>query len=214
MELVLALGGLLIGFALSFFLWWLLNHRLVPSLSFGSGISKLPFGADGRVVYRLKIENTGRRDIIDLECRARMHLPKMNVLRPEGKMNTRIIEIPLHQPHLFVLKSKKTRQLWLDLSEATTEYLPAEAAARIGSEKDGSLEALFELRSDSYLLVQVLAYDSFSGARKYYVSQKYHLDDVVLGYFEGLEMVRVTPESIAADQAKWDVVEPPSQSSA
>lgn len=187
MDVLLAVGGLVAGFALSVVFWWVLNHWLVPEIGFGTGISKLPH-SDGRVIYRVKIENTGRRDILDLSCRVRVYLPKMNV-RPSGKGNVRIIEIPLHQAHLFVLRAKKTRILWLDLSEAHTEFLPAGAAARIHSERDGSLETLFEVKPHSYLLIQVLAYDSLSGARKYYVSHKYSADDIAFGDFRGLAVV-------------------------
>lgn len=208
MELVLAAAGLVLGFALSFFLWWILNHRLVPAIAFGKGISKLPYESDGRTVYRIKIKNTGHRDIIDLESRVRVYLPKMNVLRPESKTNTRVIEVPLHEGHHFVLKAGKTRLLWLDLSKVNTEFLPGEAAERIAAEKDESLETLFALKEDAYLLVQVLAYDSFSGARKYYRSQEYTSDDIVVGYFKGLEVVEESPEAIAADLARRDAPEP------
>lgn len=200
MELALAVAGLVLGFALSFFLWWMLNHRLVPAIAFGNGISKLPYGSDGRIVYRIKIKNTGHRDIIDLESRVRVYLPKMNVLRPESKANTRIIDVPLHEGHLFALKAGKTCLLRLDLSKANTEFLPGGEGERIRTEKDGSLEALFALKQNSYLLVEILAYDSFSGARKYYGSQEYTSDDIVLGYFKKLEVVEEeSPQAIAVD---------------
>lgn len=90
MELALALLGLVVGFALSCFLWWLLNHRLVPDISFATGISTLPSASNEQVVYRIKIKNTGRRNIIDLVCRVHVHLPRMDALGPSRHMPSQL----------------------------------------------------------------------------------------------------------------------------
>lgn len=72
MEWVLAAIGLLGGFALSAMWWWLLAHKFVPRLSFGDGIAETDDAGSGCVRYRLKVQNTGRRDIIDAQsCEAR-----------------------------------------------------------------------------------------------------------------------------------------------
>lgn len=68
--------GLIIGVGTNLVAWWLLFHAVVPKIQFSPSISKLtneehPDDQSG-YKYRVKIENAGRRAVIDLEIRARI----------------------------------------------------------------------------------------------------------------------------------------------
>jgi hypothetical protein len=151
-DLIVGLFG---GFLLSALFWWLLAHGLVPRLGFATAISKLDDREPGKVVYRIKMENVGRRKIIDLSFRARVYVPGFHVL-PGARTTTTIVEVPLDMQHLFILRPRNNRIIWLEVSGVADEYagyLDEELVRSLAERRDGSLEALLRLSDDAYLVV-------------------------------------------------------------
>jgi hypothetical protein len=193
MDALLALVGLLGGLLLSALFWWVLAHRVVPCLEFSSSVSKRPDRAQGRVVYRVKVQNTShRRGVIDITFRARVVMPKQSLLEPGVAQTTSIVDIPLDVDHLFHLNPRGDRILWLDFGGSFNEdwrpYLPAAVCESLANSEDGGLEALLSLPGDPTLRLQALAFDEFSGARKFYESKEYRTNDIVEGRFRGLDV--------------------------
>jgi hypothetical protein len=144
---------------------------------------------DGSVRYRIKVRNSGRRDAIDLSLKVRVYLPGRVVVKQPVSTNVNIVDIPVSTDHLFVLGHGDNRILRLELSDIDNRHLDKQLAASLRRSDDGSLEEVLKRYAGSYLLVQVLAYDSWSGARKYYRSQRHHAGDINDGYFKGLDVV-------------------------
>lgn len=180
MESLLTIVGLLGGFVLSFVLWWILARAVVPRIAFSADISKVPDSFDGCVRYRIKIVNVGRRDIIDLSIRVRIYLPASR--RP----NTNIVEIPISAEHLFILRPRDDRIFSLELGRVESRYLNSDEIALLKGGHDGSLERLLDDHRGSFPLVQLLAYDGWSGARRYYRSDRYRSVNIKEGRFRGL----------------------------
>jgi hypothetical protein len=216
MEWVLAAIGLLGGFALSAMWWWLLAHKFVPQLSFGDGIAETDDAGSGCVRYRVKVENTGRRDIIDIAFRARIYLPKTGLFRT-GKVNTTtaIMEVPVDPKHLFMLGRGEMRIMWLELDLVDgvwRKYLDAAMVDRLIERQEGSLQAVLQSVTDSRLVVQVLAYDGWSRARKYYASPRYRSTHVLpQSEFKGLDLV-VRPMAVHDADGQATVEGPPDDS--
>jgi hypothetical protein len=196
-EWLLTAIGLLGGLALSFLLWWVLARVMVPRVAFGTHISKLPDGDDRHVRYRVKIANVGRRDIIDLSVRVRLYMPA------SGSTSTNIVELPLNTDHLFILRPKDVRIFNLNLGEVESRFLANHEAALLKQRCDQSLERILNDHCRSFLLVQLLAYDGWSGARRYYRSERYRRDSIRPGRFKGLVVgtanIRPTPADGPSD---------------
>jgi hypothetical protein len=160
---------------------------------------KLDDREPGKIVYRIKTENVGRRKIIDLSFRARIYVRGFHLL-PGARSTTWIIEVPVDPQHLFIFRPRNNRVIWLEVSGVADDcaaYLDEELLTSLAERRDGSLEALLRLSDDAYLVVQALAYDAWSGARKYYASKRYRASDIVRGPFKGLEVVEsAAPETL------------------
>lgn len=183
MEFVLAGAGLLGGFLLSFVLWWFLAHIMVPKIAFSTDLSRVP-DRDQRVRYRLKIRNTGRRDVIDLYIRVRIY-----IRRPGTRASLNIIEIPTNRDHLFVLRPDDSHIFTLEIQRIESRYLEEEELVLMRGQQAGSLEGILGNHPDSHLLAQILAYDGCSGSRKYYRSGQYRANSIKPGRFNGLIVV-------------------------
>ena len=71
-EMVLStLIGLVTGILTSVFGWWLLAHYVVPTIRFSPFISKTYIHKAG-YRYRIKLENSGTRGIVDVELMAQL----------------------------------------------------------------------------------------------------------------------------------------------
>lgn len=184
--------GALIGFALSLAVWWVQYRVLVPAMAFGEGISKLS-NASG-VVYRLKIENGGRRGIIDLTVDVRVFFPSAVVEYSEAprRRSTASLSITTPNREIMRLGPGQNRMIRLDLRNQTWEPYNPGLLKALGIDPRAagavSLEQTLSADPDAYLRVRVLAYDEFSGSRKFFESPKYSPDDIVIGTFDGLNL--------------------------
>lgn len=216
MGILLALAGLFGGLLLSALFWYVTAHVLVPELVFASAVSKRRDLIPGCVVYRLKIENSGRRPIIDVSLRARIHFPGYSLRRGESGTST-ILEVPLDIDHLFALKPRAIRILWLDLhriDDDVLEVLDPALRQAIDERRDAALEGLLEVHERAYLRVQALAYDAFSGARKYFSSPRYGIGEgeqqaIHEGKYRGLDVTHLDGTKVHSVVQSGTEDEPP-----
>ena len=185
--------GLIGGFVLSFISWWILTHLLVPTLSFSTAISKRSSSNGNRMHYRIKIKNTGKRDIIDISVSVRVYLPGRTVVRRPLLTNVNIVPVPIGTDHLFVLGRDNSRIFRLELDKVNSKYVNSLVATAFRQGSDDALEGLLAQAPNSYLVVEALAFDRWSGARKYYRSQHYDASAIKVGYFDGLNVVSTKP---------------------
>jgi hypothetical protein len=168
--------------ALGFFYWQL--QIVVPKVRFSKQISKLPRETGG-FRYRVKIENCGSRDMIDIELYARF---RVKALRPNFPGNWHGVTIPMGsriarlRPALKSLM-RDARELELKKIDFIDKGpFPAEI---LQNAADGSLllEDLLSLGTKRTLQVFVFAYDAFSGSRKLFESPIYTSTDIVSAPF-------------------------------
>jgi hypothetical protein len=192
MEATYAAIGLLGGMLLSVAFWWVMAHRVVPKLEFSDRLSVLPDPDHGGVRYRVKMRNAGRRDIIDLSIEARMRFPGTNRLRPTtSRRSVATLRVPVSVDHVPRMRRRTTRVIWLYTQDIKQAFLDDALYDGLTARSEASLETVLAEYNGAHIVIQVLAYDAFSGSRKYYESQKYYFDHVKRGYFSGM---RVIPE--------------------
>lgn len=208
--------GIAVGIGTNLIAWWILFHAIVPKIRFSSSISKTRISTEpsdkSGYRYRVKFENAGRRAIVDLEVNARVVVSGIGTyaktttqwallpLSPNGDLRYRI-------PRLRPVKpGKKLRHIIRFYLNAGVEFLspsmfPSEIYRKV-QRKRLLLEDLMQLGDSSYLEVEVFGYDQFSGARKYFRSKLYRLDDIVEGPFDrdGLDVIP-KPAEVEAQEA-------------
>jgi hypothetical protein len=99
------LSGYIIGVLTSITAWYVLYHRIVPSLEFFPEIykSKTDENQSG-YKYRVRFRNNGSREIIDLELFAKL---RIKGLSPSSPTTWRAIYIPIDDSRIPRLKSQK-----------------------------------------------------------------------------------------------------------
>jgi hypothetical protein len=209
--------GVATGLGTSFFSWWVLFHVIVPRIQFSNKISKRKSKDHAGYDYRVKILNSGSRDIVGVECIARL------IIDWEGKGNWKAFYIPMNpagerKTELPKIKKNGNRVLLLYVSLINSirnrgvvpDYIKSAA-----EEGTLGLEELFSLGTLSKLKVYISGYDEFSGARKVFESKFYSYKDIVDGTFDKLEVIPtdVTPDyayhEVADEQADGKPVENP-----
>lgn len=74
--------------------------------------------------------------------------------------------------------------------------------------QDGPLEYLLSQGENASVVVEMLAYDEWSGSRKYFQSPSYKIEDIVHGQFDGLHTIRfVEPETNLIPHSQDDIRE-------
>lgn len=209
--------GFLVGVVTNIFSWWILAHYVVPSIHFSPSISKRPRVSTERDAapfgYRIKLENRGRRSVIDLELivRLRINWP------PDYLPSTwTIFNVPLSEsggdtyriPRILpVSKGKHVRttvRLHInDIDEFRDKPFYPEPIRFKAKERALLLEDILSLGPQPTLQVLAFGYDEFSGARKLFVSKLYTMNDIKEGLFrtDGLEVVE-TPSPREADASQ------------
>jgi len=215
--------GFLVAVVTNIFSWWILARYLVPSIDFSHSISKRPRVKTKRDAapfgYWVKMENRGRRSVIDLELIVRLrinwpsdYLPNtwttFNVPLSESGGDT--YRIPRILP---VSKGKHVRhniRLFVnDLNEFRDKPFYPRHIKLKAKKRALLLEDIMSLGPTPTLQVLAFGYDEFSGARKLFMSNLYTLDDIKEGLFcsDSLEVVETpTPQNTDTSRAKQDAI--------
>jgi len=188
--------GLFIGVGTNLIAWWILFHYIVPKIHFSPSISKIPT-KDNKLgyKYRIKIQNSGKRSIIDVELRARLKIK--GIL--DNPQHWRLVGIPLSKNMIVnnfpIIKPAKQKtsgfaiQIYInDVDEFSELSIYPEDIRKKSKEGSLLLEDLLSIGSETNLQIFVFGYDEFSGSRKYFESIFYTINDIKEGPFDGLKI--------------------------
>lgn len=194
----------LLGIICSFIVWGVLNFLIVPKVKFSENIGKIESKRfKSGIEYRFKIENSGRRSIIDIKLQANI---KIRGLRDDFPNNWTIKSIPLSRQEIVELisvkkqrkinkKAKKKygknfvrqplgkRVIYFNISKIDLSF--SNFPKKISDNTESIiLEDLFNLDSKAELVISGYGYDDFSGTKKSIKSKTYKIEDIKEGKFE------------------------------
>lgn len=215
-----------LGILTNFIVWFILFHLLVPRIRFSPMISrvdtaKTAYDKSG-FRYRFRIENTGWRNIVDVELTARLSFRGEKT----GTWNTLYIplnatgELAWRIPILYPAKRGIARRRPIMFLHPNSSHellhwtaVPAHIRKKAHAKKV-TLEDLLSLGSSAKLRVQAYCYDSFSGARKVYVSHEYTLASVAPRPFKhtSVEIEEPTAGSSEPPSFQEHTLSPPNNS--
>jgi hypothetical protein len=153
-----AIGSLI---ASAFFIIILYQFR--PNLELSPQIAKTNY--DGKIVYAIKVLNSGNRDAISIRAELLMIEPQV----VSGGIGKNILQFSLERDNWFLLHpSSKTSENF----SVTFEFITCD-----------DLIAEWETYENSYLIFQVYAQDVFSGFARVFSREYYSQNDVINGRF-------------------------------
>lgn len=188
--------GLFIGVGTNLIAWWILFHYIVPKIHFSPSISKIPT-KDNKLgyKYRIKIQNSGKRSIIDVELRARLSIQGLL----DNPQHWNLVSIPLSRNTIVnkfpIIKPAKTKtsgwaiQIYINNVEEISQLsIYSEDIIKKSKEESLLLEDIMSIGSETSLQIFAFGYDEFSGSRKYFESKSYTINDIKEGPFDGLKI--------------------------
>ncbi len=177
-DILFLLLGAFFGVFSSGLFWWVQQHYWAPKLAFSPDISKIknPYTNKGWI-YRVKMKNIGKRDIIDIKIYARFSILGQNF------KNRKSIDIPLNFNQHPILRKQRNRVIWLD----TIPIPPKDHCYFPELFKDGKNTPDFSdfllYPKKAQIFIYIFGHDSFSGSRKLFKSKKYNYSDIKSGKF-------------------------------
>ena len=184
-ALISNLLSFIVGGISSFAVWWGLNHIWLPRIKFGEEICKYAVSGN-KALYVCALENSGSRDIIDIEVITRIGIKKFKSSESwiYFSIKTNASEIPVLEP------GRRALVRVFDEREAPTfiDRPPPSLRAKIDVCK--SLEELLSLSPLTEVRVHIFGYDSFSGARRHFGSPTYSKNDIRSGRLKRLVVVK------------------------
>ena len=203
-EILISISiGFIFGIIASLLAWWFQSHLIVPNIQFSPYISKIPSVENkSGYKYRFKLENSGKRSVIDIEIMARLRIKGAG----DFPNNWRVYYITLDNfgigykiPIITRKKEKKSGHIiTLDVNEIV-EFKNLERLERYpdniklkAKENTLLLEDLLSLGSEANIRIEAFGFDEFSGARKFFSSKFYTIHDIREGRFhDGLEIKKL-----------------------
>lgn len=168
----------------SYVVWWALNHKWLPSVKFGAEICRYTVGND-RALYVCAFENSGRRNMIDVEVVTRVGVKRFNESESwiYFSIKSNASQIPVIEPgRRALVRIFDQRQPLVFIDEP-----PPSLRGKVESCKN--LEDLLSLSHFAEVRLHVFGYDSFSGVRHHFASPSYSGNDVRSGRLKGLVVV-------------------------
>ena len=176
-----AIIGVPTGIICSIIAWWILFRKITPNIEFSKYISRKI--KNGKSVLRIKFRNIGRRDIVDVYGNVRLYIEGLN---PKHPNLTRLVVLTLNLAGWPILtvkgKSKISEITFKDINDFKTDSYPEHIRVK-ANDQTLTVEDLLFLGSSFKILITVFGYDSFSGARKVFLSKNYTMDDIKDGSF-------------------------------
>jgi hypothetical protein len=190
-ALLSTLVGVPFGVAASFAAWYIVSRWIVPAITFSDRISKLPpLGPNVGCRYRIKFKNVGRRGVIDVDISTRLRIRCLSG-HPEFSKTWTIVTLATDTMHEPRIPKGANRVVVLDLDGTLELSSPMIVSALHG--RAPTLESLLSLGDEAELVVWVLAFDEYSGARRAFASKKYRLEDVSPGKYCGADSLELLP---------------------
>ncbi len=173
--------GLIIGFVTSFISWCILFHGIVPKIQYSKKISKFSRPTNAGIRYRIKFQNSGWRDVIDINLIGILSIEGLDRKLPH---NTFTFHIPIGASNIPNLpRSRSGVQRFLLDKVDDISLFPPNIRDKFQNQTL-QLEDLLSLGTHASIKVHALGYDSFSGSRKLFTSPSYTLDDIGDGPYE------------------------------
>ncbi|MBS1572994.1 MAG: hypothetical protein JST62_11405 [Bacteroidetes bacterium] len=181
----------LTGVVASFFVWWLTFKYLVPKINFADKISKLQTDENGSGFrYRIKFENSGNRNIIDLQVLIRL---RIRGIRQEQPKNWEVVYLPtssLEYKNVAIVRPASSSGLRpvLEIKTYECDYFQRtifpDNIRILAQNNQLTLDQVLNIGQEAEFQIMVLGYDEFSGARKFYESKNYTINDIAEGHFD------------------------------
>ncbi|MEW8400126.1 MAG: hypothetical protein AB2717_05475 [Candidatus Thiodiazotropha sp.] len=183
MEILALLIGIPLGILASLVAWWILFHYLKPEISFSPKISKLPDErSDSPFRYRIKIRNSGKRKIIDLQIQCRYIVSNMY---PELPATDSIVKLYISSdsiPYIGAGAKDKIERIYPEKVKIFEKNHFPEDVRKKAKDNTLTLEDILEIEG-SYIEFLVFAFDEYSGSRKLFISHKYNAENIATGPF-------------------------------
>jgi len=191
------------GVGASFFIWWLTFKTWTPEITFAEAISRLQTTENpSGLKYRFKFENSGRRNIIDIEAIVRLRIKGLRagfpdnwevVYLPTSSLDYKKIAIvrPVSGSHVRPVFEIKA----YDCAYFEKPIFP-QATRDLAIAHQLTVDHILDLGSETNLQVLLLGYDQFSGSRKFFETKEMSQVDIATGGYQlrGLDIAMNTPE--------------------
>lgn len=177
--------SLLFGAMSSYVVWWLLNHKWLPVVRFGEEVCRYSVGKE-QALYVCAFENSGRRNIVDVEVITRIGVKRFNSSESwiHFSVKSNASRVPLIEPgRRALVRIFDERQPPVYIDEP-----PPSLREKLDSCR--TLEDIFTLSAAVEVSLHVFGYDSFSGARHHFASPSYSQNDIRSGRLKGLVVVK------------------------
>lgn len=172
-----------VGIACSMIAWWVLFHLISPKLEISHQITKRQSkGSPTDYRYYVKIENVGRRAAFDIQIQSAIQViyekTEVSVEQKSMRLNPSIDHISVLEAgqstsfFIYPDDDKARNYLLSDFELDLDEIISLEHLL------DCSSESRFKLSGSSFGIT-IFASDSFSGARKAFISERYSLTDII-----------------------------------
>jgi len=197
--------GFIAGIGTNLLSWWVLAHYFIPNINFGPSISKFSTECSeddkSGYRYRIKLANSGRRQIIDINLSATIRVDGLRFgttteiinipFSSDGEKDARILYMKPIKPNE---RNAKILRLHINAYKAfsTGWYFPEDFRNK-AKNRMLTLEDVMSLGANSWLQLTAFGYDEFSGARKMFTSRNYTIKDIKYGKFRigGLDVVEL-----------------------
>jgi hypothetical protein len=186
--------GFFLGILSSLVAWWIATRLIVPSVKFSDDISKLEYeNSSSGYHYRVKLENNGRRGVIDLEIFVIYRVKGISIRVPDNWYIAYIESSIKRIPKL----GKGMNRLISIYPENTEDFKKnnyPDDIQKSAIAKTLTLEQLLKIGKQAKIQIVAYGYDQFSGSRKVFESKFYRIEDIKLGFFEkkGMSVVGKT----------------------
>lgn len=184
--------GAVLGFFVSIAAWLFTNKYLVPKIKFANKISKIRSKDNpDKFEYRIRLENAGKRDIVDLHVYALVRIVGLE----ENKEISQLVTLLLSENYPTVIVPCKSesnygiRQYRIEVNncERFKETIYGKDINEKYSQGILTLEDLLLIKDDVTVHFAALGTDRLSGTRKYIESeQPYTYDSISYGDYEGM----------------------------
>jgi len=177
--------SLVLGALGSYVVWWLLNHKWLPIVRFGAEVCRYSVGQE-QALYVCAFENSGRRNMVDVEVITRIGVKKFNDSESwiYFSIKSNASQVPVIEPG--------RRALVRVFDERRPPVYIDEPPPSLRSQLDSckTLEELYGLSALVEVRLHVFGYDSFSGVRHHFASPSYSRNDIRSGRLKGLVVVK------------------------
>ncbi|WP_299027980.1 hypothetical protein [uncultured Sulfitobacter sp.] len=177
--------SLLLGAISSYVVWWFLNHKWLPVVRFGEEICRYSVGKE-QALYVCAFENSGRRNMVDVEVITRIGIKKFN--NSESwiyfSVKSNASQVPVIEP------GRRALVRIFDERQPPAYIDEPPPSLRVKLDSCRTLEDIFMLSAAVEIRLHVFGYDSFSGVRHHFESPSYSQNDIRSGRLNGLVVVK------------------------